>query len=280
MTVSFITGTSTGIGYATALRLARDGHRVIATMRSPDSSDLADVASGEGLDIDVRALDVTDADVVERSIADAVASHGQIDVLVNNAGVTGGGALEEADFEVFTNAMATNFFGALRCTRAVLPAMRERGSGTIVSVTSQGGRIAVPTMAAYSASKFALEAAMEVLANEVARFGVRVALIEPGAILTPMVEKNAFPSPESNYRFIWRRFGTLAIHDFGQGSAPEVVADCISEAISTDHPRLRWAVGQGAERNLRVRASLSDEEWIGVWNDPDDEVFRKALLAD
>jgi NAD(P)-dependent dehydrogenase (short-subunit alcohol dehydrogenase family) len=280
MTVSFITGTSTGIGYATALRLARDGHRVIATMRSPEQSDLATVASGGGLDIEVRALDVTSAADVDEAIAAAVSSHGQIDVLVNNAGITGGGALEEADFDVFANAMETNFFGALRCTKAVLPAMRERNGGTIVAVTSQAGRIAVPTMAAYTASKYALEAALEALAVEVAKFDIRVALIEPGAILTPMVNKNAMPEPESKYRGIWRRFGILALHDFGQGSTPDVVADCIAEAITTDAPRLRWAVGQGAERNLRVRASLSDEDWVGVWNDPDDEVFRKTLLTD
>ena len=223
---------------------------------------------------------MTDADDVDRTIGEAIASHGQIDVLVNNAGITGGGALEEADFDVFTNAMETNFFGALRCAKAVLPAMRERGSGAIVSVTSQAGRIAVPTMAAYTASKYALEAAMEALAVEVSKFNIRVALIEPGAILTPMVSKNAMPASDSKYRGIWRRFGILALHDFGQGSTPDVVADCVAEAISTDSPRLRWPVGQGAERNLRVRASLSDEEWVGVWNNPDDEVFRKTLLTD
>jgi NAD(P)-dependent dehydrogenase (short-subunit alcohol dehydrogenase family) len=280
MTVSFITGASTGIGYATALRLARDGHDVVATMRTPSASDLAQVAAGEGLSLEVRALDVTDDSAVDRAIGDVIAESGGIDVLVNNAGVTGGGTVEDAPYETYERAMETNFFGALRCTKAVLPSMRERGSGCIVSVTSQGGRIAVPTLSAYSASKFALEALMEVLAAEVASFGIRVAIIEPGAILTPMVGKNADPVMDGPYGPTYQKFLTLAMHDFGQGSTPDVVADCIAEAITCEPPRLRWPVGQGAERNIARRASMSDEATIAMWNDPDHDSFLKTMLGD
>jgi NAD(P)-dependent dehydrogenase (short-subunit alcohol dehydrogenase family) len=158
--------------------------------------------------------------------------------------------------------------------------MRERGSGCIVSVTSQGGRISVPTLATYSGSKFALEAVMEALAVEVAGHGIRVAIIEPGAIITPIINKAKPPPDGTPYPTMYHRFMTLAFHDFGRGSPAGVVADCISEAISTDEPRLRWPVGQGAERNLMTRASLSDEEFIATWNAPDDATFAKVMLGD
>jgi NAD(P)-dependent dehydrogenase (short-subunit alcohol dehydrogenase family) len=276
MTVTVVTGSSTGIGYATALRLARDGHHVVATMRTPASSDIAVVAKEEGLDLEVRALDVTD----DTSVETLFESVGPVDVLVNNAGISIGRAMEEATMDDYRQTMETNFFGAVRCTKAVLPSMRERGSGCIVSVSSQGGRIAVPTLGPYSASKFALEAAMETLAAEVASFGVRVAIIEPGAIITPIIQKTAFPSPESPYINIYSRFGALAVHDFGQGSAPEVVADCIAEAITCEPSHLRWLTGQGAERNVRNRAAMTDEDAIRIWNLDDNAEFLAAMLGD
>jgi NAD(P)-dependent dehydrogenase (short-subunit alcohol dehydrogenase family) len=158
--------------------------------------------------------------------------------------------------------------------------MRERGGGCVVSVSSQAGKLAVPSLSAYCASKWALEAVMEALASEVASFGIRVALIEPGAILTPIIGKGSMPSADSPYGVVYRRFGAIALHDFGRGSAPDVVADCIAEAITTDTPRLRWAVGQGAERNLATRASMSDEEAIRVWNAAEDAEFLEAMLGE
>ena len=280
MTTSLITGCSTGIGYATALRLARDGHDVIATMRTPDACDLGVIAKDEELSLELRALDVTDGAAVDALIQSVLAERGAVDVLVNNAGISVGGAVEEASLDAFASVMETNFFGALRCTKAVLPSMRERGSGTIVSVTSQGGRIAVPTLSTYSASKFALEAVMEILASEVASFGIRVAIIEPGAILTPIIGKDEPRDTDGPYATAHRRFMALAFHDFGRGSTPDVVADTIAEAISTESPKLRWPCGQGAQRNLDTRASMSDEDTIAMWNAPDDDSFLKTILGD
>jgi NAD(P)-dependent dehydrogenase (short-subunit alcohol dehydrogenase family) len=274
--ISLVTGSSTGIGYATALRLARDGHRVIATMRTPSSSDLAAVAATEGLSLEVRALDVTD----DASVADVFGDVGHIDVLVNNAGISIGGVVEEASLDAFRDVMETNYFGAIRCTKAVLPQMRERRSGCIVNVSSQAGRLAVPTLATYNASKWALEGAMETLAAEVAPFGIRVVLIEPGAIITPIMGKGGFPSPETPYADAYRRFGILAIHDFSKGSAADVVAECISESITCEPPRLRWLVGQGAERNIEVRASKTDEEMIATWGIADDDEFKRAMIPE
>lgn len=280
MTVSFVTGSSTGIGYATALKLARDGHDVIATMRTPASCDLADIATSEGLKLETRALDVTDGESVDSVIKDVIADRGGIDVLVNNAGINGAGVMEEADMSVYEDVMATNFFGAIRCTKAVLPSMRERGSGAIVNVSSQGGRLAVPTLGPYSASKFALEAAMETLAAEVKSFGIRVVLIEPGAIITPIMTKTPFPSMDTPYAPMYKRFGILALHDFSNGSQPDVVADCIAESITCEPPRLRWLVGQGAERNIATRGAMTDERFIDIWNLADDDAFKKAMLGD
>ncbi len=160
MTVSVITGCSTGIGYSTALRLAQDGHHVVATMRDPSASDLATVAKESGAELEVRALDVNEDEAVDTLFTETIATHGGVDVLVNNAGLGGGStAVEESSIDYYREIMETNFFGALRCMKAALPFMRERGSGCIVNVTSQAGLIAMPGMSAYTGSKHALEAA-------------------------------------------------------------------------------------------------------------------------
>ena len=279
MTVSVVTGSSTGIGRSAALRLARDGHTVVATMRTPDASDVVSAAAAEGLAIDARALDVTDGEAVERVFKGILADHGRVDVLVNNAGIGGGPSIEDADIDQFVQTIETNYLGAIRCTKAVLPSMREQESGCIVAVSSQGGRFTAPLMTPYCASKFALEAAMEGLAVEVASRGIRVAIIEPGAIITPIWGKVEPRAAEGPYAHLIRRLTSMVVHDVSRGSSADEVADCIAEAITTDKPRLRWLVGQGAERNVRNRRSWTDEEFIEIWNQPDDDGFMKAILA-
>jgi NAD(P)-dependent dehydrogenase (short-subunit alcohol dehydrogenase family) len=281
MTVTVITGCSTGIGYSTALRLARDGHRVVATMRDPEASDLGSVAKEQGLNVDVRPLDVNEGASVDELFSDVIATSGPVDVLVNNAGLGGsGGALEETDLDVFRAIMETNFFGALRCTKAVLPSMRERGSGCIVNVTSQAGQLAMPAMSAYCASKWALEAASESLAVEVAPFGIRVALIEPGMILTAIWGKVDMTRPTGPYAPMRNRLGHTVLEEMKTGSPAEEVADCIADAITDESGRLRWLVGQGAERNIRNRSRVSDNEWIALWNTPDNKEFNDRMFAE
>ena len=267
---ALVTGASTGIGYATALRLARDGYDVVATMRNPSASDLGE----KGLQ--VMALDVTS----DENVAEVFKAVGELDVLVNNAGISKGLVVEEAPIDDFVEAMDTNFFGAIRCTKAVLPSMRERGSGCIVNVSSQAGRLAAPSMAPYNASKWALEGAMETLAAEVGKFGIRVVLIEPGAIITPIMQKGGRRPPDSPYEHVYANIGALLIHDFSRGSAAEGVADCIAESIATDDYRLRWLVGQGAERNIAVREAMSDEESVAAWSLATDELMRKLIPAE
>jgi len=275
--VAVVTGASTGIGEATALRLARDGHHVIAAMRRPADSGLVEIAKAESLRLETATLDVDADESVTSLFAEVFAELGRVDVLVANAGVGGGGGpMETATLDHFRSTMETNFFGALRCIHEVLPSMRERGSGVIVGVSSQAGRIAPPTMPAYVASKWALEGALESLAASVAPTGVRVAIIEPGVIMTPIFSKGEMTDVPAVYEPAGNAFLSLVLHDLERASAPSVVADCISEAITTHSPKLRYLVGQGAERNVAFRAAMTDEEYLSFNTlSPDEQVARQ-----
>ena len=143
------------------------------------------------------SLDVDSDTSVAEGIAALTKAHGQIDVLINNAGVEAMGSVEETPLHLFRSVMETNYFGVIRCTQAVVPQMRERGSGCIVQISSVAGRLTQPPMAAYCASKWALEAMTEALAGEMKTFGVRVALVEPGVIDTPCRAASPLPAPRS-----------------------------------------------------------------------------------
>ena len=161
MAIALVTGTSSGIGLATAVTLARSGHTVIATMRNLDGAGgLRNIASAEKLPVTVTALNVDDDASVSHAVGNVLAENGRIDVLVNNAGVGGGGSVEEVPMAVFRQTTETNFFGALRCIKAVIPGMRERRHGCIVNVTSIAGRIAMAPLESYAASKWAFEEAL------------------------------------------------------------------------------------------------------------------------
>lgn len=281
-----ITGTSTGIGHATALHLARRGYRVFATMRNPerDGASLLDAARVEGLSIAVSALDVTDADSVHRAVGAALAEAGQLDVLVNNAGLGELGALERTTDEQVRRMFETNVFGALRTARAVLPGMRERGGGTIVNVSSVAGRVIGSGGGLYSGTKFALEAISEALALEVMSHGIRVAIVEPGFFATPIIDKavGALSAPEdSPYAAAERRMG--AIYGAGkQGAAdPQVVAEAVEHAISTDDPHLRYLVGVDAHVFTDGRARMTDEQYLHAFGRKmtDDEFWLEFATA-
>ncbi len=202
---------------------------------------------------------------------------GAIDVLVNNAGIGGATPLEltpEAEHRAMFEA---NYWGPIRMIQAVLPSMRERRAGCIVNVTSIAGRVATPNQIAYSASKHALAAASEALAHEVAAFGVRVAIIEPGVIQTAIFENSA-PATRydktSPYRQIMRRNGKLFAAGFRNPGKSETVAATILDAITTDRPRLRYLVGGDAEGLAAGRARISDEEWVAMGGELSDEEYN------
>lgn len=276
--VTLVTGTSTGIGFATALHLARNRHRVVATMRDlAKAGPLEEAARQERLPLTVRELDVTRQDSIDRAVAATRDGEGPIDVLVNNAGIGGATPLEltpEAEHRAMFEA---NYWGPIRMIQAVLPSMRERRAGCIVNVTSIAGRVATPNQIAYSASKHALAAASEALAHEVAAFGVRVAIIEPGVIQTAIFENSAGATrfdKTSPYRQIMRRNGKLFAAGFRNPGKSETVAATILDAITTDRPRLRYLVGGDAEGLAAGRARISDEEWVAMGGPLSDEEYN------
>jgi NAD(P)-dependent dehydrogenase (short-subunit alcohol dehydrogenase family) len=201
LAIAVVTGSSTGIGQASAVTLARAGHTVYATMRNPESGgeELQVIAGNENLQFRFAALDVNSDESVRSAFAGILAEAGRIDVLVNNAGVSNMGAVEETPIDVFRAVMETNFFGALRCIQAVLRGMREQRAGCIINITSVAGRFSSAPQAPYSSSKFALEALSECLAQEMKPFGIHVAVVEPGVIATPIFGKVGQPPTETNY---------------------------------------------------------------------------------
>jgi len=278
MPVTLVTGTSTGIGYATALHFARHGHRVVATMRNLAKAEpLEAVARDEKLPVVVGELDVTRQESIDRAMAETVAQQGPIDVLVNNAGIGGATPLELTPEDEHRAMFEANYWGPIRMIRVVLPSMRERRTGCIVNVTSIAGRIATPNQIAYSASKFALGAASEALAHEMAAFGVRVAIIEPGVIQTAIFENSAGATrydKNSPYRQIMRRNGKLFAAGFRNPGRAETVAEVIFEAVTTERPRLRYLVGTDAEGMAAGRARISDEEWVAMGGGLDDAEYN------
>lgn len=275
--VTLITGASTGIGAASALALGRRGHRVWASMRDPSRGRaLLDQAASEALSIQPLELDVTEGASVDGAVARVLGESGRIDNLVANAGFHAGGSVEDMPLETFRSLMETNYLGVVRCTQAVLPSMREQGFGCILGVSSQSGRFVMPTNAAYCATKYAMEAALETLSLEVGRFGIRVVIVEPGLTFTAAMEKNV-PWPEGTpYASVYGRTGAIFAEEAHQGSQAESVGEEIAAALeSTDGP-LRRIVGRDAQRNLAGRSGIDDRDWLDLHRIESDEAFLTA----
>jgi NAD(P)-dependent dehydrogenase (short-subunit alcohol dehydrogenase family) len=272
-----ITGTSKGIGYDAALLLARAGHQVVATMRNPGACDLERVATEARLPLTVLRLDVDD----DASVAEVFGRVGDsIDVLVNNAGIYSINAVEDESIEQFRRVMETNYFGAVRCIKRVLPAMRARGSGRIINVTSIAGRVAFSATSAYSASKFALEAFTESLAQEVRGHGIKVALVEPGIIDTAMATTNLPQYDERTSYPHGRRIHAFFTNPEKPEASPALVGEMIRYVIEGDDPRLRFPVGPDALPFLGWRAALSDEDWVGLGSLHSDADYFERVFMD
>jgi NAD(P)-dependent dehydrogenase (short-subunit alcohol dehydrogenase family) len=271
-----ITGTSKGIGFDAALYFARLGHEVIATMRTPANSTLGEAAAAESLPVRIIPMDVDSEDSVTAAFAEA----GEIDVLINNAGILSYDTIEEESQETIEAVMNTNYFGVVRCSKAVIPMMRARGSGCIINIGSVAGTIAIPCSAAYSSSKFALEAFSEVLAQELRPFSVRVHLVKPGIIDTPMATTE-FPAPRSDSAYPHgRRVKAL----FGLASHIEAPAELVSEKlrylVESNDDRLRHPVGPDSLQFLGYRASVDDERFIAAWGTGSDDEFLTKTRSD
>jgi NAD(P)-dependent dehydrogenase (short-subunit alcohol dehydrogenase family) len=239
--VVLITGATSGIGKACAEFLASKGCKVYGTSRK---------GGGKTGSYEVIRLDVTDDRSVEDGIGSVLALEKRLDLVVNNAGIGIAGAVETTSVEEAKTQFETNFFGTFRVCRAVLPAMRARGSGTIVNMSSIGGIIALPFQALYSAAKFAVEGLTEALRMEVRPFGIRVVLVEPGDFKTGFTGNRVRTKASATDKAYYDQFATsmgIMERDEQRGPTPERIAETVWAIAQAKAPRLRYRVGMFAQ---------------------------------
>ena len=263
--IAVVTGTSTGIGFETALALAREGYYTYATMRDTTKSQkIKELGQKENLKINVLKLDVDDENSVKTAIQKILDEKQRIDVLVNNAGWGLGGCVEAVSVDEFKAQFDTNFFSIIRLIQEVGPAMRKQGSGTIVNVSSVVGRIGFPASPAYISSKFALEGLSESLRFELAPFGIDVVIIEPGVIKTNFMKNMKMAEkygPESVYMDITDKVVSGVKMMCEMGTDPKEVADAIIKATKDENPLPRYIVGNDASMFLEAKKNKTDLEF-------------------
>jgi NAD(P)-dependent dehydrogenase (short-subunit alcohol dehydrogenase family) len=245
--VWFVTGASSGFGRAIAVAAAEAGDTVVAAVRKTAALDEL-VATYPGL-IDPVALDVTDGAAVQAAVAATLDRHGRIDVLVNNAGRTQVGAIEETTDDELRALFDLHVFGPFALTRAVLPQMRERGSGAIVMMSSVGGQVVMPGFGVYCGTKFALEGVAEALAAEVQPFGIKVLVVEPGAFRTNLFGPGAAVLSEENPAYAETAGATRRFVEGGDGTQPGdpvKAAAAIRAVLAADDTPLRLPLGGDA----------------------------------
>jgi NAD(P)-dependent dehydrogenase (short-subunit alcohol dehydrogenase family) len=261
-----ITGCSSGIGRATALRLAAHGHTVYASARRPDS-----IADLEGHGCQLLTLDVTNEESMRAAVEAVEAEQGAVGALVNNAGYSQSGAVESVPIDEIRRQFETNVFGLVRLCQLVLPAMRERHFGRIVNVSSMGGTLTFPGGGIYHATKYAVEAISDALRFEVKGFGVDVVVVQPGAIRTGFADAatsamghNETPGPYAYFNAAVEQ-STHNAYEKGAlawlGGKPEAVAKVIERAITAKSPKIRYRVTPSAHLLIRQRALMTDGMW-------------------
>jgi NAD(P)-dependent dehydrogenase (short-subunit alcohol dehydrogenase family) len=275
-TIAVVTGANSGIGRATAIHLAAQGHTVYGTVRSTTkATKLQAMAETAGVEVQLVELDVADDESVRNGFAEILAAtDGVVDVLVNNAGVGGNATAEEASPALHLEVMNVNLCGAVRCLQQVLPGMRARGRGAVVNVTSVVGRIGALAQSPYVTSKWAFEGFSEELAQEVAPFGIRVAIVEPGVTKSAIFAKNIdMPNLTGAYDAQYRRMFQMYAAGMAHATDPFEVAAVIHHAVTTDAPVLRYAVSWAAKEIIEGRAAITDEEWVALGLGSDDDYY-------
>jgi NAD(P)-dependent dehydrogenase (short-subunit alcohol dehydrogenase family) len=263
MSVFFLTGSSRGLGRAIAAAVLDAGHQLVATARNPESLD--DLLAAHPDDVLALALDVTDTAAAEAAIAAGRERFGRLDVVVNNAGYADLAAIEDVDPAAFRAQIDTNLFGVVNVTKAALPVLREQGGGHILQVSSIGGRLATPGLAAYQSAKWAVGGFSSVLAAEVAPLGIKVTVLEPGGMQTDWAGSSMSVPPISDpYQPTVGRAAamhnaeTLALGD------PAKVAQVVLQVAAMDDPPLRLILGSEAYAYATAAARTqaeSDERW-------------------
>jgi NAD(P)-dependent dehydrogenase (short-subunit alcohol dehydrogenase family) len=285
--IALVTGSSTGIGFETALALARRGIHTFATMREPQKGDtIKGIAREENLPLDVLGMDVDDGESVRKTVLKIVDKVHRIDILINNAGYGLFGALEDTAIEEIKEQFETNYFGAVRTIKAVLPTMREQKSGIIINISSIAGVVGIPGECVYSSSKFALEGLSESISYELQPYGIKVILIEPGVIKTNFVPNIRFPSiaeekskPAKKGENVSDSYYSQTIDAFlshyyplmKNAPPPTIVSEKIIEAIEnassssssssssmSSQCLLRYTVGEDSKSLQAVKKDMSD----------------------
>ena len=269
--VVLVTGASAGIGKAIAKQLLKDGLVVyVAARRLEKMHDL------EKLGAIALKMDVTSEEEMGRAINRITTAHDGVDVLVNNAGYASYGSVEETTVEDARRQFEVNLFGLARLTQLVIPAMRHKGAGTIINMSSMGGKIYTPLGAWYHATKHALEGWSDCLRLELAQFGIEVVIIEPGGIesefsevmMSPMLERSG-DGPYAAWAKSLQK-ASMDMNEHGRVSPPSVIADLVSEAVKANKPKTRYVAGYMAKPALFLRWLLPDR-WF-------DSIIRRASL--
>jgi NAD(P)-dependent dehydrogenase (short-subunit alcohol dehydrogenase family) len=273
--IALITGSSSGIGLETSLHLARNGIYTCATMRNPSKSKvILDFARKDNLPLNIQRLDITDEESISEAVDRIISEKSRIDIVVNNAGYSLLGPLEQLQLDEIKEEFETNFFGIIKLIQSVLPIMRRQGYGRIINISSLAGRIGFPLSSAYVSSKFALEGLVESLRYEVYPYGIHVSLIEPGIIKTNFINnmklgKNVITSNNNNnnnndnspyVEIIQKRISAFKPR-FEKGSSASEVADVVLEAVTSDNPKARYLVGEDALKMIEKRKNTTDEEF-------------------
>lgn len=266
LSVAVVTGSSSGIGLATSLALARNGYLTYATMRNLAKRDsIQSVAEKQHLPVRVVQLDVTDENSINNAIQSILSESGRIDLLVNNAGYALTGAFEDIGIDEIKALYGTNVFGVIRLTQAVLPIMRKQGSGRIINISSGAGRTGYPGGSAYVSSKFALEGLSESMSFEVEQFGIKTVLVEPGFVRTNFADNIVIArkaqEPNSPYSQMMQKMSSNRGKVLENASDANLVASVVVEAATAKEPNLRYLAGKDVQQMVAAKKSMSDEEF-------------------
>ncbi|MCE3290526.1 MAG: actIII, pSRTUE45c [Caulobacter sp.] len=283
-TLALVTGANSGIGKALALELARRGHAVVAGVRDPARAGaLIDEAAAEGHVIRAVRLDVTDPASIRAAMDDIGGREGEVGLLVNNAGVSANGPLELLAEDHHRLVFETNYWGAVRMMQAVLPAMRAGRRGRILNISSIMPRFVLAGTTAYAASKAALERASEAAALETAPFGVRIVVIEPGAVKSDLQANTSggrrWADPAlTPYAPVFARMRRIQRHMLAQAMEADAAARTMLDAALADNPPFRLLVGEDANSFVPAREAIADEDWTAIG--ASSEADFDALLRD
>ena len=263
---ALVTGCSSGIGYSTCLLLARNNFKVYGTERNlSKAKKIQEVIDKEKIPLKIILLDVNDSESIQNAIRDILYDSRKIDVLINNAGYGMFGPIEDITTEDVKLQFETNFFGVIRLIKEIVPIMRKQGNGTIVNISSMVGRFGVPLNAAYVSSKFAIEGLSESISYELAEFGIKIIVIEPGVVQTNFFNNlkiNGLDTSSPYYELMKKRVSFLKIAMKNSPTSSSQVANTILDALNSKRPEFRYVIGMDAKNSIQKKDSLSDKKFM------------------